>query len=340
MSTNQPINEIPKIQQQPRAASETAIHYGYVAYHDIDLTGSYGIERKVQPPNSPSFTGLPSRQLLPFTNIVISEIDNYAAASTSYVRTSVPVVSKQKTARQCVEEMRDSYEQWGFVVLDMLTGFPEEDAFKIFQAIQPFAYKLKDLQNAVEYGADERINASVPYTAVYGDQTVDLEPLPAELKEIAGKVKETILKSIDVAVAMGEDLREKTTQSMTQYFATGTGKRRPDPHDVYIFAEFDQEIPKLISSGKPSDDGLGVLSKLAEVLGMQKKSDEIEQELAELRALKEELKAATAAPKVATIGETVIVEGKTATIVGKPFGKVKVEFEDGSTATVTKDELE
>lgn len=341
MNKEQQVRDIPRIQQQPRMASNTAIHYGYTAYKDINLAGPYGIEHHVQPQGSPYYSVIPCRQLLPFTNVTHGVIDDLAAATTSFVRNAVPVVQQQKTARECVEEMEAAYEQWGFVGLHPLTGFSEEEAFHVFQTIQPFAYRLKDLRDEVEFGADERINETQPYMVKYDMESFTLAPLSAELKEVAHEVKALMLRSIDVAMALGEDLRDKTTQAMTQYFATGTGKRRPDPHDVYVFSEFEQELPKLVENKKTDDaGGLGVLSQLAEVLGVKKKTEEIEAELAELRALKDELKAATATEKVVTMNAEVTVDGKTAKVVGKPFGKVKVEFEDGSTATVTKDEIE
>lgn len=343
------IREIPKIQQQPKMASDTAIHYGYVAFKDIDLSGPLGLEHIVQPSTSPYRQILPCRELLPFTNVVIAEIDERAAATTSYGARPLPMVQRQKSARECVDEMVGAYEDWGFVSFPMLTGYLEEEAFQIFQTLQPFTYKLADILDQVEYGSEDRINEVMPYVVEYQGQSFTLQPLSAELKVVAREVRELMIRSIEVAVSKGEDAREKTVQSMTQYFSTGTGKRRADPLDNYIFNEFNQEIPRLIGSEKEKgESGTGVLEKLAEAIMGKQKNDELEKELAEVRKLKEELLSATATkepatieatPKTFTVGDKVVVSGQEAVVTAKPFGKIKVQFTDGSSRTVAKDEI-
>lgn len=339
------IREIPKIQQQPKQASDTAIHYGYVAFKNINLQGPLGLEYKVQPPNSPYHLELPCRELIPFTNVAYSEIDELAAASTSYGPRPLPMVSKQKTARQCVDEMTAAYEDWGFMALSELTGFPEDEAFQVFQTIQPFTYKLKDLLDQVEYGATDRINETAPYRVNYEGESFELQPLSSELKEVARKVQQTIIRSAEVAFAKGEDQREKTVQSMTQYFSTGNGKRRADPLDQYLFDEFGQEIPKLLGGDKEKDSSLGVLDKLAEVILGKQQSEDLAEKVAKLEAqlaAKEAPKEPVtieSAPKAVTVGDSVIVGGQQAVVTAKPFGRVKVQFADGSTITVPKDEI-
>lgn len=341
--------EIPKIQQQPKQASETAIHYGYIAFKDVNLQGPLGLEYTVQPPDSPYRQLLPCRELLPFTNITFAEIDEMMAATTAFTGRPLPIVQKQKTARECVEELTAAYEEWGFVPLNALTGYVEDEAFHIFQTIQPFTYKLVDILDQVEYGSEDRINETQPYRVEYQGQSFTLQPLPAELKDVARKVREMMLRSIEVAVAKGEDTRERTVQSMTQYFSTGSGKRRADPLDQYIFDQFNQEIPRLVGGKDESADNTsGVLNKLAEVIMGKQKNEELEQELAEVRKLKAELQSVIApaepvtiepTPKTVSVGDKVVVGGMEATVTAKPFGKVKVQFEDGSSRTVPKDEI-
>lgn len=343
------IREIPKIQQQPRQASETAIHYGYLAFKDIDLNGPLGLAHLVQPADSPYRAMLPCRELLPFTNIVVSEIDEKAAATTSYGARPLPIVQRQKSARECVDEMAGSYEDWGFVSFPMLTSFSEEDAFLIFQTIQPFTYKLVDILDQVEYGSEDRIAEVAPYTVNYQGEAFTLQPLPSELKEVAKKVRELMIRSIEVAVAKGEDAREKTVQSMTQYFSSGEGKRRADPLDQYIFDQFNEEIPRLIGGKEePVQDTNSVLAQLAQAITGSRQDDALAKELEEVRKLKEELKAAlpktepatiVTVPKTFTVGDRVIVSGQEAVVTAKPFGKIKVQFTDGSSRTVPKEEV-
>lgn len=343
------IKEIPKIQQQPKQATETAIHYGYIAFKDINLSGPLGLEYHVQPPTSPYRTVLPCRELLPFTNVVYAEIDEQMAATTAFNGRPLPMTQKQKSARECVEELVAAYEEWGFVSLKMLTGYSEDEAFHIFQTIQPFTYKLADILDAVEYGSEDRINAVQPHVAQYQNQSFTLQPLSAELKDVARQVRDVMLRSIEVAVAKGEDTRERTVQAMTQYFSTGEGKRRADPLDNYIFDQFNQEVPKLIGNKETSsDNATSVLDKLAEAILGKQKNEQLEQELAEVRKLKAELEAAVpksepvtieATPKTISVGDKVTVGGMEAVVTAKPFGKVKVQFEDGSSRTVPKDEI-
>jgi hypothetical protein len=338
------IKGVPKIQQQPRTANDTAIHYGYLAFKDIGLMGPLGLEYKVQPENSPYRTELPCRELLPFTNVVYTLIDETAAATTSFSPRPNPIVQRQKSAKACLDEMVNSYETWGFVALDALTGLPEDEAFHVFQTVQPFTYKLKDLVDAVEVGGAERINKTETYTVEYKGQTITLQPLPEHLKEAARSVLNAIAQSARVAESLGEDAREKTVQAMTQYFSTGSGKRRADPLDHYIFGEFETEIPQLLGKKEENDGGAGILEKLAEVIVGKKQDEAVQQELAELRALKEELKnslGSTATIKATVaIGDTVSVGSQEAVILAKPFGKFKVQFADGSTRVVAKDEIE
>lgn len=341
------IKEIPKIQQQPRAASETAIHYGYVAFKDIDLSGPLSIEHQVQPSTSPYYRLLPCRELIPFTNIIIAEIDEKAAATTSYANRGLPIVQRQKNAKECIDEMVISYETWGFVQIDPLTGYSEDEAFHVFQTVQPFTYKLADLLDQLEYGATDRINEVAPYAVNYNNQSFTLQPLPAELKEVARQVQAILVRSAEVAISMGADTREKTVQAMTQYFSTGTGKRRADPLDQYIFDQFNEEPPKLLSNKEGGkDNSAGVLEKLAEVILGKQKNEELEKELAEVKELKEQLKAVVAqpatieaTPKTVSVGDKVVVGGQEAVVTAKPFGKVKVQFTDGSSRTVAKDEI-
>lgn len=338
MKNKSNVNQIPKIQQTPKLANDTAIHYGYVAFKDINLGGPMGLEHHVQPDQSPYYRELPCRELLPFTNILYTAIDEQAAASTSYVRQAAPIYTEQKTARECVEEMAASYEPWGFEVLAELTGYDEDEAFHIFQTIQPFTYRLKDLLREVEYAAVDRIDAVMPYVVAYENESFTLEPLPPHLKAVARAVQQRIIRSVEVATNMGLDMKDKTTQSMTQYFATGSGKRRPDPLDQYLFNEFGEEPPTLLNAKEP-ESGTGVLEKLADLLG-GKKDDKVEKELAEIRALKEQLQEKIAAPKAVTIGQQVTVGGQEAVVTAKPFGKIKVTFNDGSVKTVEKSEIE
>lgn len=240
---------VPSIQQQPRAVADSAIHYGYVAFKEIFVG-----DRWVQPRNtSPYWETLPSRQLIPFTNIEVPEVIMEMTAGTSPIRARVgandPTVQRvPKSAKACMEELETSYAEWGFKGLHPLTGFKEADAFRIFQTIQPFVYKLRDLENELSNNAPTRIAATLPYTAVYDGQTIDLEPLPEELRAVALKVLPIMQESATRGKNMATEVTAKTKQKMTQFYATGSGKEAADPHDRYVFSELGEEIPSLITS--------------------------------------------------------------------------------------------
>ena len=231
---------IPKIQQNPRTVSQNALHYGYVAYQDIQLGG-----KQVQPEGSPYTQVLPCRELIPFTNIEVGEIDEKQVQNRNRKKGVAPVKIKQKTAYECVQEMEISYADWAFVILHPLTGLAEEDAFKIFQTVQPFPYKLKDIQ--LEVGqAENRIEQENPYTVTYEGNTVALEPLSEDEKVIARKVVDLITPSINQALELGTDKWQRTITSMTRAFSGGEGKVTPDPLDRKLAVEFGTKPPQLV----------------------------------------------------------------------------------------------
>lgn len=233
------IKAVPKIDRNPRTIQQNATHYGYVAYHDIAL----GSTHKVQPDNSPYYHVLPCRELIPFTNIEVGEVD-----MKRYGNEQDPIVRRQKTAYECAQEMEISYADWAFQVLHPLTGYSSEDAFRIFQVVQPFHYKLKDIQFEVGTQAEERIENGG--TATYEGETVELPTLSEAEKEVAREVQRQLMVSIDIAVDTGLDKQHKTLASMTERLAGGTGKSTPDPLDKYLANEFGTDLPKLLATEK------------------------------------------------------------------------------------------
>jgi hypothetical protein len=231
---------VPKIQRNPRTVSQNALHYGYVAYQDILLGG-----KQVQPDNSPYFQVIPCRELIPFTNLDVGEIDEKQIQNPKRPKGQAPVKIVQKTAFQCAQEMEISYADWAFTILHPLTGLSEDDAFRIFQTIQPFKYKFKDIQ--LEVGqAESRIEQTEAYTVTYEGETKVLDPLSDDEKEIALKVWNLLTPSINHAVDVATDKWQKTITSMTRAFAGGEGKVSPDPLDRKLAIEFGTQTPQLV----------------------------------------------------------------------------------------------
>ena len=232
---------IPKIQRNPRTVSNNAMHYGYVAYQDIQLGG-----KRVQPEGSPYYHVLPCRELLPFTNIEVGEIDEKLVQRAKRPKGQPPVKIVQKTAYECAQEMEISYADWAFVILHPLTGLDEDSAFRIFQVVQPFAYRLGDIELEVAQ-AESRIDADEPYTVTYDGNTVALEPLSEDEKEVARKVLNLITPSITHAVNIAQEKWQKTTISMTSRFSGGEGKASGDPLDKKLAKEFGLKLPELLN---------------------------------------------------------------------------------------------
>ena len=89
------IRAVPTL-DKPVAASDSETRYGYVAYHDIAL----GNDHKVQPDGSPYYKMIPCRELIPFTNITVGEIDiqRYGAGGTFNNAHISPIKMVPKTA--------------------------------------------------------------------------------------------------------------------------------------------------------------------------------------------------------------------------------------------------
>jgi hypothetical protein len=253
------VSTVPSIQQQPRTVADTAIHYGYIAYKDI-FVGDRWVQPRHDTNQSPYWKEIPSRQLIPFSNIEVPEVIAEVTSVNAPIRVmhnqgkDITVRMVSRTAKECAQELESSYQEWGFVVLYPITGYTEQDAFAIFQVIQPFVYKLGDLRNELSLKALQRINATAPFTAHYGNESITLDPLPEELKETALKVLTMMQESVIRGESLANEVIAKTKQKMTQFYATGTGKQYADPHDAYVFDEMNDTIPELITSDAPKDN--------------------------------------------------------------------------------------
>lgn len=239
------VRAVPQIDNNPETVSDQETRYGYVAYHDIAL----GSDHKVQPSDSPYHKVLPCRELIPFTNIKVGEIniEKYGEGGTFSKANVAPITVRTKSAAECAREMEQSYQEWAFVVLKPLNGFTAEQAFRIFQVIQPFAYKLGDIEDNLA-DAPNRIEAIAPYEVSYLGETVEMEPLTPDEQAIAHRILPLIQSSAAQAVKIGNEKVDRTIESMTSRFSGGEGKRTADPHDRYLASEFGQELPKLVTS--------------------------------------------------------------------------------------------
>lgn len=258
---------IPNIEQKPRAVAETVTHYGYCAFKDIELGGPSGLEHNVQPADSPFYRKIPARMMVPFTNIPIHVIDEMKTKASRH-GADVKWFTFNKSAKACVQEMTDSYAEWGFRIVEPLTGFSHEDVSAIFDVLQPFDYKLKDLVNEFNYEAGERINKTEPFEVSYDGETDTLQPLREDLKNVAREVLHILADSAERAFQEARKVEQKTKISMTKAFAGGDGKTVPDPHDKYIYDQLGVKPPELISSDKSE------IGELAQVMRSNNESSD------------------------------------------------------------------
>lgn len=240
------IRAVPQIVKQ-QAVSDSAVRYGYVAYHDIVLGSDY----QVQPSTSPYHKLIPCRELIPFSDMPVTEIniEKYGLGGTFNAQKISPVTQRMKSAKDCITEIVNSYQAWAFVELVPLSGFDTDRAFRIFQTIQPFPYLLKDMEFELD-GAEDRIEATAPYTVTYQGESYEVEPLNDEDKDIALQVLRIIKHSAKYAVEIGQKRLDDTIESMANRFSGGDGKRSADPHDKYLSKDLGVELPKKFSSNQ------------------------------------------------------------------------------------------
>lgn len=228
---------------KPENHSDSAIRYGYVAYHDIIL----GSDFKVQPSESPYYQKIPCRELIPFTTITVGEID-VKRYGMSELQGGDSIVQRVKTAKECATEIEQAYQAWNFVVLSPLTGMEDtEKAFRIFQTVQPFAYRLGDIESGLD-DAEARIESPVRYQVSYQGESIELDPLSDDERGIARDVLQLVRASASYGVKLANEKADKTMLSMTSRLSGGEGKTSPDPLDKYIAKELGLEYPKIISN--------------------------------------------------------------------------------------------
>lgn len=370
-ATSSGVSTVPQIQQKPRIQSESAIHYGYCAFKDIALAGAAGMQHKVQPGDSPYYLKLPARQLIPFTNIEVSEVNEQVASLPGYVQGGNTMQKVPHSAYQCAFEMESAYEDWGFRILYPITGFSETDAFNIFIRIQPAVYKLKNILSELDEGAKTRIESDSPLDVMIDGETVQVPPLRDDLRRVAEETRAVMYLSAERAVLKGEETLENSIRSLSNFFAGGTGKNRPDPHDKYLGEELNQGFPSALNfETQQQQNQQAIPTESAESLELKRKAIELQERQIALEerkiALAEQEAAArlpmasstnTPATAVTTntvvvsetvppppakfaIGDNVVADGRAGVVIAKPFGRYTVQFDGAEEKTYDLDKLE
>ncbi len=350
----------PAADRDTAALRPTETRYGWCPYGDINLMNADGtVNLYVQPHEideagkvieNPYHRTLPKGQLIPFITFNALEMRQSDTEHDAMGRPKQVQGTRTVTALSAARDVLHRHSEWGFVILDSMTGLDQDTAFRIFQTVHPLEYPLGSLINEMAFGAQERIDSTEPITfAALPDYVV--QPLRNDQERaIARKVAAEMENGAQIAFDLATEQLNTTETSMTTRFAGGQGKTGPDPLDRRLSNELGRDLPKLI--GKP--DATGTLAEMKEAvtyLAGREQSRADKERIAELEAKIAEMQAGQ--PEAPQIGEDTMKEplpysigdevtttgGMTGKVVAKPFGKYTVEFEGGERQTLERSEL-
>jgi hypothetical protein len=359
----------PAISRDVYGQRPTETRYGWCPYGNINLRNADGtMNLYVQPheieengivvPNPYHFE-LPKGQLIPFPTFPVIEQMPSPDLTDSMGRSVLVSSTRTMTALDAAVTVLRRYSMWGFTILNSLQGMDQDIAFRIFAVVHPLEFRMADLENELSFGAEARIDANEPITFA-NVPNYSVEPLRNEQeRDIARKVAEEMLVGAGVAVALATTTLNDTKTSLTTRFAGGQGKTGPDPLDRRLSEELGEELPKLVGTNPNANPEL---EKKVDYLVTRETSRELQDENARLKAELEALKngkqpeassgeqevigenkigeteTADALPPL-SIGATALLDGQNVTVFRKLFGKYEVKYDDGTTATVERDEL-
>lgn len=332
----------PAVERDSSALNPTATRYGWCPFGDINLAGPDGtINLYVQPPyiaspegetDNPYHRMLPKGQLIPFPTFSAPEQQPSPDMRDASGRAMLVTTMRTITAYDAASSVLSRHSDWGFVLLNSLQGMSQEDAFHCFQVVHPFEYPLGQLVNALDFDAQDRIDATEPIEMAPG---YTIQPLPDHLKPAARQLAAEMSLGANIAFDLATETLNVTEQSMTQKFSGGNGKSGPDALDKRLTQELGRELPKLVGA-KTSETDAKIDFLVNRAVGEDQKA-EIERLRAENNALK-----AQALPESGptfNVGDTVTAGGRTGTVVAKPFGRYKVQLEGGETEMFDKFEI-
>jgi hypothetical protein len=240
----------------------TETRYGWCPYGDINLVNGDGtINLYVQPHQidaggqtvqNPYHRSLPKNQLVPFPTF--SLVEQMPSPDQRDARGRALLVDQVRTvtALDAAAATSERYARWGFTIFNSLQGLEQEQAFRIFQVVQPLNYLLRDLVGELEFGAPQRIDATEPieFPEVPG---YSVEPLRNENERaIARRLVDEMLVGAGIAVDLATETLNQTETSMVARHSGGQGKTGPDPLDRRLSAELGRALPQLIGAPKES----------------------------------------------------------------------------------------
>ncbi len=320
----------------------TLTRYGWCPLDDIGLTDNGNFVHYVQPEGSPYHYKLFKGDLIPFPSFGYEsrKPTNLPAVNGRIPPCIVEVVNK--TALEAVEEIRSSYESWGFTILNSLTGLEQEDAARIFLLVMPFDWRLSDMETELVF-ADERIDAIEDMNLGTEKEPFFVECLRSSNEQIIAKgLRDEMLEGARVAATVAREVVDKTTEEMVKRHSGGIGgKITPDARDLRYAREIGQVFPKLLGNDRKEPgmdaetrDNINYLASREKTKEAQEQLAEKDREIAELKAMLggQSLPTVDAAPKF-TVGEVVTVGERLGKVIAKPFGRIKVRFEDNSEIT-------
>lgn len=328
----------------------TEVRYGWMPFKSVNLINGDGtITYYIQPPNSPYHREIPKNQLIPFETFNITKRDpDNSIEGTPGMRPLYVMNTTVKTAFEAATELLTGYSGRGYTVLNSLQGLPQEDAFRIFQVVQPLDYKIGEIVSELSF-AEERIEATSPIDLSHkvGEEYI-VEPLRNEReREIARRLVSEMLDGATRAETFALSIFGDTEMDLVAT-ASGRkeGKKSPDPLDRYLEEELGRELPNMFrkeGQGGNLEEKVNFLVEREQTRAMQEENDRLRAEIEELRAGRE-----SPQPKQETVkeilqayslGDPVMVGERAGTVIWKGAGKYKIEFEGGETGVFERSQI-
>jgi hypothetical protein len=338
---------VPQSYEAEGVEDPTVVRYGWTPFKEIYLYNADGTPNYfIQPVNSPFHRELPKNQLIAFETFNRTTFTpNHSADSTPGRPVALVSSTVTITAHQAATELLPGYASQGYTMLKSLQGLPQQDAFRIFQIVQPFDYLLYQLVGELEFAASERIKSTEPL--VYdGDYTI--QPLRNDGdRAIAERLRLEMFDAADRAFIFGTAIFEETEKQMIARFSgSKEGKSSADPRDRYLAAELNRNIPTITNNDNAYNKDL---ANKIDFLYDAKKTEVMEEKMTRLEAENAELRAAQLMPTIPSapetrgtsfaVGDLVSADGASGVVVAKPFGNYKVRFEDASEKTFKAEQV-
>ena len=321
-----------------------ATRYGWTPFKDINLYSAFGTpDHYIQPVHSPFHRIVPKNQLVPFDTFSYTMMEPVTSQGevTPLGPAGMVQVAMTVTAVEAATQLVPTYGGMGYTILNSLEGMAYEDAFRIFQVVQPFSYTLAQLQHELP-AADERIDS---LDAMDFGNGVIVEPLLSDSeRSIARRLRDEMLGGAKTAYNYALEIYSASRDGFTQKRnGAESGKTTLDALDRYLAETLELPLPSAVEDSSRTasvipDDVKAKLDFLVDRQISADKDAEIERLRAELAAIEAANKhgndiqanssLAAADTSDIKLGDTIIVNGEYGVVSRRPFGRIYAIFGD------------